>query len=139
MDALLGANESGPMSLLNIAMLGTVISLALSAILSWVILPPVRSVLRRGCPTDDGVSFWTRFTILMLFLGPLIVTLVFGVPPSRVAERLTTEDQILRVATASLVGVFLALTAIGIRMGTLRQPAPPPPAVARRTDDQLIR
>ena len=137
MDAL-GVNAE-PMSLLNIALVGTVISVGLSAILSWVILPPVRSVLRRSCPTDDGVSFWTRFTILMLFLGPLIVTLVFGVPTSRVAERLTLDDQILRVATASLVGVFLALAAIGIRMGTLRQPSAPPAPATRRTDDQLIR
>ena len=127
------------MSPLNIAIVGSLVSLAFSAILSWVILPPVRSVLRRSCPTEDGVSFWTRFTILMLFLGPLIVTLVFGVPTGRVAEQLTLDDQILRVATSALVGVFVALAAIGARMGTLRPPPPPPAPVARRTDDQLIR
>jgi uncharacterized membrane protein YraQ (UPF0718 family) len=126
------------MTLLTLASVGALISLALSAILSFIILPPVRSVLRKSCPTDDGVSFWTRFTILMLFLGPLIITLVFGVPSHALAERLTQDDQLLHVSTAALVGIFLALATIGLRMGTLKAPVVST-APARKSDDQFIR
>lgn len=126
------------MTLLTLASVGTLISLALSAILSFIILPPVRSVLRKSCPTEDGVSFWTRFTILMLFLGPLIITLVFGMPNRSLADRLSEDEQLLHIATAALVGIFLALGSIGLRMGTLKAPAVTTPA-SRRSDDQFIR
>lgn len=85
------------MDLASVAALGLVVSLALSVILSVVILPPIRSVLRRLCPTGDAVSFWTRFTILMLVLGPLIVTLIFGVPYSEFSSKLSTTDLVIRV------------------------------------------
>ena len=80
------------MALASVAVLGLVVSLALSTLLSVVILPPTRSVLQRSCPSGEGVSFWTRFTVLMLFLGPLIVTLIFGVPYSELSSKLTTAS-----------------------------------------------
>jgi hypothetical protein len=108
------------MSLLAVAAIGVVVSLVLSAILAAVILQPIRSTLSRLCDTAEAVTFWTRFTILMLVLGPLIVTLVFGVPTGELAERMSDVDLVIRVVTASLVGSFLTLAGIGIRMGTLR-------------------
>jgi hypothetical protein len=108
------------MSLLAVAAIGVVVSLVLSAILGAVILQPIRSTLSSLCATAEAVTFWTRFTILMLVLGPLIVTLVFGVPTGELAERLSDVDLVIRVLTASLVGSFLTLAGIGIRMGTLR-------------------
>jgi hypothetical protein len=108
------------MDLTSVAALGLVVSLALSTILSVVILPPVRSVLQGLCPTPDAVSFWTRFTILMLFLGPLTVTLIFGVPYSELSLKLSATDLVVRVLTSALVGSFLTLAGIGMRMGTLR-------------------
>jgi len=114
------------------------VSFALSAILSWIILPPTRSVLRRLCTAEDAVAFWTRFTLLMLFLGPLIVTLIFGVPYSELAFKLTAADELLRVISAALVGSFLTLGGIGLRIGTIRKNvvvAPP----HRKTDDEFIK
>ena len=114
------------------------VSFALSAIVSVIILPPTRSVLRRLCPAEDAVAFWSRFTLLMLFLGPLIVTLIFGVPYSEYSLKLSAADQVLRVISAAMVGSFLTLGGIGLRIGTIRQnviSAPPP----RRTDDEFIR
>jgi hypothetical protein len=75
----------------------------------------------------------------MLFLGPLIVTLVFGVPYSEVAYRFTVPDMLIRVATSALVGSFVALGAIGIRIGTLRHTPDAPQPTPRRTDDEFIR
>jgi hypothetical protein len=115
-----------------------VVSLVLSTILSVVILPPTRSVLRRLCSADDTVAFWTRFTVLMLFLGPLIVTLVFGVPYSVYSSKLSATDLVIRVITAALVGSFLTLGGIGIRVGTLSPTVVPPPT-RKKTDDEFIR
>jgi ABC-type transport system involved in cytochrome c biogenesis permease subunit len=126
------------MDLPSVVYLGVLVSLVLSAILSLIILPPTRSVLRRLCPADDAVAFWTRFTVLMLFLGPLIVTLIFGVPYSDFSSRLSATDLVVRVVSAALVGAFLTLGGIGLRIGTLR-PAVVFTSPAKKTDDEFIR
>jgi len=122
----------------SVVCLAFAVSFALSIILAVIILPPTRSVLRRLCPAEDAVAFWTRFTLLMLFLGPLIVTLIFGVPYSEYSSRLSAADQVLRIISAAMVGSFLTLGGIGLRIGTIRQNivvAPP----AKKTDDEFIR
>jgi hypothetical protein len=125
-------------NVVSIAIIGVVASIVLSSVLAVLILPPTRAVLRKTCPTQDAVSFWVRFTILMLFIGPLIVTLVFGVPSSRVAATLTSDDMLIRVGTSTLVGCFLTLGAIGLRMGTLRSPSVTSQS-RPRTDDEFIK
>src|SRR5437588_3190633 len=94
----------------------------LSSLLSLVILPPTRALLRRLCPLEDAVAFWTRFTVLILFLGPLLVTLIFGVPYSELPSKLTATDLIVSFISAALVGSFSTLGSIGLRIRTLRQP-----------------
>jgi len=126
------------MDLPSVVYLGVLVSLVLSAILSLIILPPTRSVLRRLCPADDAVAFWTRFTVLMLFLGPLIVTLIFGVPYSDFSSRLSATDLVVRVVSAALVGAFLTLGGIGLRIGTLRPNVVFTP-LPKKTDDEFIR
>jgi hypothetical protein len=123
----------------SVVLLGFAVSLVLSAVLSLVILPPTRAVLRRLCPLEDTVAFWTRFTVLMLFLGPLLVTLIFGVPYSELSTKLTATDLVVRVISAALVGSFLTLGGIGLRIGTLRQPVGAPLPPRNRTDDQRLR
>jgi len=127
------------MALASVAVLGLVVSLALSTLLSVVILPPTRSVLQRSCPSGEGVSFWTRFTVLMLFLGPLIVTLIFGVPYSELSSKLSTTDLIVRIITSALVGSFLTLVGIGLRMGTLRQNPGRTPPTGSKSDDEFLK
>jgi len=126
------------MDLRSVVYLGLVVSLVLSTILAVIILPPTRSVLRRLCPADDAVAFWTRFTVLMLFLGPLIVTLIFGVPYSDFSARLSATDLVVRVISAALVGSFLTLGGIGLRIGTL-QPNVAIVPQPKKTDDEFIR
>jgi hypothetical protein len=127
------------MALASVAVLGLVVSLALSTILSVVILPPTRLVLQKSCPSGEGVSFWTRFTVLMLFLGPLIVTLIFGVPYSELSSKLSGTDLIVRIVTSALVGSFLTLVGIGLRMGTLRQNPGRSPSTGRKSDDEFLK
>lgn len=126
------------MDLSSVVYLGLAVSLVLSTILSVVILPPTRSLLRRLCPADDAVTFWTRFTVLMLFLGPLIVTLLFGVPYSEFSSKLNDTDLVIRVVTAALVGSFLTLAGVGLRVGTLRPKVGVAP-LPKKTDDEYIR
>lgn len=127
------------MDLLYVALLGLAVSLVLSTVLSVVILPPTRSVLQSLCPTGEAVSFWTRFTVLMMFLGPLIVTLIFGVPYSDQTLKMSSTDLVIRVITSALVGSFLTVSGIGVRMGTLRHSVALPGPAVRRTDDEFIK
>jgi hypothetical protein len=126
------------MNLTSVVYLGVLGSLGLSTILSLVMLPPTRSVLRSFCPADDTVAFWTRFIVLMFFLGPLIVTLIFGVPNSAFSSNLSAADLVTRVTSATLLGLFLTLGGMGLRLGTLRRTvivAPP----TKKTDDEFFR
>ena len=126
------------MNLTSVACVAVLGSVGLSAILTVIMLPPTRSVLRSFCPADEAVTFWARFIALMFFLGPLIVTLIFGVPNSAFSSNLSTIDLITRVATATLLGSFLTLGGMGLRVGTLRRSvivAPP----TKKTDDEFFR
>jgi hypothetical protein len=122
----------------SVVLMGVAVSLVLSSILAWVILPPIRGVLRRVCSSDDLVAFWMRFTVLMLFLGPLLVTLIFGVPYSELSLRLTPFDLAVRAVSAALVGGFLTVGAIGLRIGTIRS-SEVAKQMPRKSDDERIR
>jgi hypothetical protein len=75
----------------------------------------------------------------MLFLGPLIVTLIFGVPYSELSSKLSTTDLIVRVVTSALVGSFFTLVGIGLRMGTLRQNLARSPPTGSKSDDEFLK
>jgi hypothetical protein len=126
------------MNLTSVTYLGVLGSVGLSTILTVVMLPPTRSVLRSLYPGDDTVAFWTRFTVLMFFLGPLIVTLVFGVPNSAFSSNLSATDLFTRVVSAALLGSFLILGGMGLRVGTLRRSAIVAPPT-KKTDDEFFR
>jgi hypothetical protein len=126
------------MNLTSVTYLGVLGSVGLSTILCVVMLPPTRSVLRSFFPADDAVAFWTRFIALMFYLGPLIVTLIFGVPNTAFSSNLSATDLVTRVISATLFGAFLTLGGMGLRVGTLRRTvivAPP----TRKTDDEFFR
>jgi hypothetical protein len=126
------------MNLTSVVYLGVLSSLGLSTILSLVMLPPTRSVLRSFCPADDTVAFWSRFILLMFFLGPLSVTLIFGVPNSAFSSTLSATDLVTRVISATLLSSVLTLGGMGLRLGTLRRTvivAPP----TKKTDDEFFR
>ena len=126
------------MNLTSVVYLGVLGSLGLSTILSLVMLSPTRSVLRSFRPADGTVAFWTRFIVFMFFLGPLIVTLIFGVPNSAFSSNLSATDLVTRVTSATLLGLFLTLGGMGLRLGTLRRTfivAPP----TKKTDDEFFR
>jgi hypothetical protein len=110
------------MSALQAMAIAIAVSVCVSTILVAGLMTPLRAVLRRACPGPEGENFWTRFTVLMLYLSPLLIALVFGVPYSSVLETLDAGQLAQRVLSSALFGAFAALAGIGLRMGTLRTP-----------------
>jgi hypothetical protein len=86
------------------------------------LMTPLRAVLRRACPGPEGENFWARFTVLMLYLSPLLIPLVFGVPYAEALAQLDAGALAQRVLSSALFGAFAALGGIGLRMATLRTP-----------------
>lgn len=110
------------MSALQAMAIAIAISACVSTILVAGLMTPLRGMLRRVCPGPEGENFWARFTVLMLYLSPLLIALVFGVPYTDVLARLDAGELAQRVLAAALFGAFAALGSIGLRMATLRTP-----------------
>jgi hypothetical protein len=110
------------MSALQAMAIAIAVSVCVSTVLVAGLMAPLRAVLRRVCPGPEGENFWARFTVLMLYLSPLLIALVFGVPYSQVLAQLDAGQLAQRVLSSSLFGAFAALTGIGLRMSTLRTP-----------------
>jgi len=108
------------MSALQAMSIAIAISVCISTILVAGLMAPLRAVLRRVCPGPEGENFWARFTVLMLYLSPLLIALVFGVPYSDVLPRLDAGQLAQRVLSSALFGAFAALCGVGLRMATLR-------------------
>jgi hypothetical protein len=121
-----GAGRPSPqemdMGALQAMAIAIAVSVCVSTILVAGLMTPLRAVLRRVCPGPEGENFWTRFTVLMLYLSPLLIALVFGVPYGSVLETLDSGELAQRVLSSTLFGAFAALAGIGLRMGTLRMP-----------------
>ena len=110
------------MNALQAMAIAVVISACVSTVLVAGLMPPLRAVLRRVCPGPEGENFWARFTVLMLYLSPLLIALVFGVPYSEALAQLDAGQLAQRVLSSALFGAFAALGGIGLRMSTLRMP-----------------
>jgi hypothetical protein len=110
------------MSALQAMTIAVAISACVSTILVAGLITPLRAMLRRVCPGPEGENFWARFTVLMLYLSPLLIALVFGVPYSHQLAQLDVGGLAQRVLSSALFGAFAALGGIGLRMATLRTP-----------------
>lgn len=104
------------------------ISLVLSVLLVVAIAAPLRSFIERLCPGPEAVGFWSRFTLVMLFLSPLFVAVSFGLPSAAALRGLEAGELIQRAVTASIVGAFLAMLGIGLWVSSLARRAPSLPS-----------
>lgn len=96
------------------------VSVLVSTTLVAGLMRPLRALLRRTCPAVEGENFWARFTVLMLYISPLLIALVFGLPYPDALAQLNAGQVVQKVLSASLFGAFVALGGIGLRMSTLR-------------------
>jgi hypothetical protein len=85
---------------------------------------PLDTFIGSLCPDRESGGFWVRFTMVMLFLSPLLFTVSFGVP--RVAGCFLPEvgEIIQRAVTATLIGAFFAMLGMGKWVSSLARRAP---------------
>ncbi len=100
------------------------ISIALSVILVFAIAAPLRAFIQRLCPGPEAVGFWSRFTLVMLFLAPLFVCMAFGLPSGQTLQEADSGHLIQRAITTSVIGAFLAMLGIGIWISSLMRRTP---------------
>jgi type VI protein secretion system component VasK len=106
------------------------ISVAMSTATVVTIHAPLRRLLEAICPLGFTAAFWTRAAITVLYLLPLWVVLVFGVPDFSRVDLISGGDvarRALAAASFALVGIVIAT---GFRLANLRAPStrdyPPP-------------
>lgn len=105
-----------------------IISLALSSITVFTIHAPLRRLLEAICPLGTTAEFWTRAAMVVCYLFPLWVVLVFGLP----GKHYFAEASVGEIARRGLAATSFALVAIviatGLRLNAVR------PAEPFRTD-----
>jgi hypothetical protein len=93
--------------------LAIIVSLTFSTLIAIAIGDPLRRVLRQLCL--DGADFCTSFTTVMLYITPLLFTLLF-------ANALLADlvDTLRSALAASLSGGFADLLVVGYQISRAR-------------------
>jgi len=105
------------------------IALLLSTATVVAIYAPLRRLLEAICPLGSTAEFWTRAAVTVLYLMPLWVTLVFGLPDLARLEYVPAGEITRRALAASSFALVVIVVATGLRLSSLRPPIdyPPPP------------
>jgi hypothetical protein len=106
------------------------IALLLSTATVVAIYAPLRRLLEAICPLGSTAEFWTRAAVTVLYLMPLWVVLVFGLPDLGRIELLSAGEVMRRALAASSFALVAIVIATGLRLSSLRPPSqfdyPPP-------------
>jgi hypothetical protein len=100
-----------------------VISIALSSATVFAIYQPLRRLLEAVCPLGFTAEFWTRAAVTVIYLLPLWVVLVFGLPDLERVDYFSAGEiarRALAAASFALVGIVVAT---GFRLSTLNAPS----------------
>jgi hypothetical protein len=107
------------------------IALLASTLAVFAILEPLRRQLEVACPGAASASFWTRTAVMALYLLPLFVVLVFGLPDlSRVD--MTPAETARRTIAAAAFALAVIVVGMALRLASRRQALPPPPRAIER-------
>jgi Na+/H+-dicarboxylate symporter len=128
--------DTTPMNPLEALALAIGVSLVLSGAVTLVIFRPLQALLRKVCPSPEAVAFWDRFTILMLFLSPLFISVIWGVAPARILEKEDSGSILQTIVSSALVGIFLAVLGMGFWVSALIRRAPRPTPEQFSRDDR---
>ena len=104
------------MSQLLALSIAVTVSLFLSTSISIVMMRPMRGVLNQLCHGREATRFWLSFTTVMLYVTPLLFTLLF-------LGTVIVADVVNIVRTAlaaSLFGTFAALLVVGYQIARAR-------------------
>jgi hypothetical protein len=116
------------MSSLQALGLATMVSVGMSTVLCLVIYRPLRALLRHVCPGEEAVHFWARFSVTMLFLSPLLVSIVFGLSGTQQAAGPNQGPLLQQIVSTALFGSFLSMLGMGLWVSALIRRAPRPAA-----------
>ena len=106
------------------------IALLLSTATVAAIHLPLRRLLETVCPHGSTAEFWTRAAVTVLYLMPLWVVLVFGLPDLGRLEYVSAGEIVRRALAAASFALVALVIATGLRLSSLRPPSsydyPPP-------------
>jgi hypothetical protein len=97
-----------------------VISIALSSGTVFAIYQPLHKLLEAVCPLGFTAEFWTRAAVTVIYLLPLWVVLVFGIPDLNRLDYISAGEiarRALASASFALVGIVICT---GLRLSSLR-------------------
>jgi hypothetical protein len=90
-----------------------IITLLVSGVTAFVVTTVLKDLLVDLCGDIVRATFWSRFTIIMLFLTPLMLVMFFGVSfDSSVADHTVVK----RALGLSLFGVFCAMVTMAFQI-----------------------
>jgi hypothetical protein len=106
------------------------ISLVLSSGTVFAIYQPLRKLLEAVCPLGFTAEFWTRAAVTVIYLLPLWVVLVFGLPDFQRLDLFSAGEVARRALAATSFALVGIVIATGLRLAGLRAPVandyPPP-------------
>jgi hypothetical protein len=91
----------------------SLISVAVSTAVLYVLSGPLVNVLGRICPDEQAAIFWLSYTKVMLMIAPLLLVLTVDMS-SHFSEPL---DSLRLALIAALSGLLIGLYSIGKRLG----------------------
>jgi hypothetical protein len=118
------------MNELSALVTGVVISLTLSSATVFAIQRPLQRLLEAVCPLQFTAVFWTRTAVTLLYLLPLWVVLMFGLPGPNQLEYTSFSEIARRSLAAGCFALVAILFLTGLRLSSVRPPSaydyPPP-------------
>ena len=100
--------------------IGIAISLALSTATVVAVRQPLQTLLEAVCPLQITAAFWTRTAVTLLYLLPLWVVLVFGLPGVNQLEYASASEIARRSLAAGCFALVTILVVTGLRLSNLR-------------------
>lgn len=101
------------MNMLTAVAVAVAVSSLCGTLLYVAIAGPLRSLLKRACPDNDAARFWQRLTLVMLYLLPVLLAVLFGTPSMTGVRSAAMGVVVLHSAIASLVGGLIVLAVMG--------------------------
>jgi hypothetical protein len=102
---------------------GITISLALSSGTVFAIHHPLRKLLEAICPLGITAEFWTRAAVTVIYLLPLWVVLVFGMPDFARVDYVSPGEIARRALAAASFALVVIIVGTGFRLANVRAPS----------------
>ena len=95
------------------------IALTASTLTTIAIHAPLRRQLAAICPVDSTATYWLRSAVTLLYLLPIFVVLVFGLPDLRLND-LGLAEIARRTLASAAFALAMIVSIITLRLASLR-------------------